>query len=123
MGFSKDLKWEEAKKFIAEQGMKDNWIEVIDYYRQIGGKHVAVFIVLDKEKYMILEATKDGRVILIDKNNNLRLEDYDVIMECKKMFYYIEEPFEYKIQLPENIQEITFNNAVALTLVRGGING
>lgn len=123
MGFSKDLKWEKAKKFIAEQGMKDNWIEVIDYYRQIGGKHVAVFIALDKEKYMILEATKDGRVILIDKNNNLRLEDYDVIMECKKMFYYIEEPFEYKIQLPENIQEITFNNSVALTLVRGGING
>lgn len=123
MGFSKDLKWEKAKKFIAEQGMKDNWIEVIDYYRQIGGKHVAVFIALDKEKYMILEATKDGRVILVDKNNNLRLEDYDVIMECKKMFYYIEEPFEYKIQLPENIQEITFNNSVALTLVRGGING
>jgi len=123
MGFSKDLKWEKAKKFIAEQGMKDNWIEIIDYYRQIGGKHVAVFIALDKEKYMILEATKDGRVIIIDKNNNLRLEDYDIIMECKKMFYYIEEPFEYKIQLPENIQEVTFNNAVALTLVRGGSNG
>ena len=123
MGFSRDLKWEEAKKFIASQGMKDNWIEVVDYYRQLGGKHVAVFIALDREKYMILEATKDGRVILVDRQNNIKLEDYETVMESKKMFYYIEEPFEYKVSIPYHIQEVTYNNTVSLTMIRGGNSG
>ncbi|ANT44753.1 portal protein [Staphylococcus phage PG-2021_76] len=118
MTYSKDKKWDEAKEFIKNQGMKDNWIEIVDYYRQIGGKHVAVFIALDKTKYMILEATKDNRVILVDKDNNIRLEDYTVVTESKKMFYYIEEPFEIQIKLPEHVRDITYNNTVVLTMVR-----
>lgn len=118
MKYSKDKKWDEAKEFIKNQGMKDNWIEIVDYYRQIGGKHVAVFIALDKTKYMILEATKDNRVILVDKDNNIRLEDYTVVTESKKMFYYIEEPFEIQIKLPEHVRDITYNNTVVLTMVR-----
>jgi len=116
--YSKDKKWDEAKEFIKNQGMKDNWIEIVDYYRQIGGKHVAVFIALDKTKYMVLEATKDNRVILVDKDNNIRLEDYTVVTESKKMFYYIEEPFEIQIKLPEHVRDITYNNTVVLTMVR-----
>lgn len=118
MKYSKDKKWDEAKEFIKNQGMKDNWIEIVDYYRQIGGKHVAVFIALDKTKYMVLEATKDNRVILVDKDNNIRLEDYTVVTESRKMFYYIEEPFEIQIKLPEHVRDITYNNTVVLTMVR-----
>ena len=118
MKYSKDKKLDEAKEFIKNQGMKDNWIEIVDYYRQIGGKHVAVFIALDKTKYMVLEATKDNRVILVDKDNNIRLEDYTVVTESKKMFYYIEEPFEIQIKLPEHVRDITYNNTVVLTMVR-----
>ena len=81
MIYSKDSKWDEAKEFIKQQGMQDNWIEIVDYYRQIGGRHVAVFIAIDKQKYMILEATKDNRVILLDKDNNILLEDYDLVTE------------------------------------------
>jgi hypothetical protein len=117
--FSKDKKWDEAKDFIKGQGMQDNWIEIVDYYRQIGGKHVAVFIALNKVKYMILEATKDNKVILVDKDNNILLEDYDIVMESKKMFYYIEEPFEVKINIPQHIRDVTYNNTVVLTTVRG----
>ena len=120
MIYSKDSKWDEAKEFIKQQGMQDNWIEIVDYYRQIGGRHVAVFIAIDKQKYMILEATKDNRVILLDKDNNILLEDYDLVIESKKMFYYIEEPFEYKINLPKNISELTFNNTIVLSVVRNG---
>ncbi|AKA61270.1 portal protein [Staphylococcus phage Stau2] len=118
--FSKDDKWNEAKDFIKGQGLADNWIEVVDYYRQIGGKHVAMFIAIDKVKYMVLEATKDNKVILVDKDNNIVLEDYDIVMESKKMFYYIEEPFEVKINIPKHIQDITYNNTVILTTIRGG---
>lgn len=118
MTYSKDKKWDEAKDFIKGQGMKDNWVEIVDYYRQIGGRHVAVFIAIDKNKYMILEATKDNRVILVDKDNNIKLEDYDTVMESRKMFYYIEEPFEIKIKLPEHVRDITYNNTIVLTMVR-----
>ena len=100
--------------------MTDNWIEVIDYYRQIGGKHIAVFIAIDKQKYMILEATKDDRVILIDKDNNIVLEDYNTVMQSRKMFYFIEEPFEVKVDIPEHISDITFNNTIVLSVVRNG---
>lgn len=117
--FSKDEKWDEAKSFIKGQGMQDNWIEIVDYYRQIGGQHVAVFIAIDKVKYMILEATKDGKVIIVDGDNNIVIEDYDVVMESKKMFYYIEEPFKVKIDIPDHIRDITYNNTIVLTTVRG----
>ena len=120
MKFAKDKKWDEAKSFIKQQGMTDNWIEVIDYYRQIGGKHIAVFIAIDKQKYMILEATKDDRVILIDKDNNIVLEDYNTVMQSRKMFYFIEEPFEVKVDIPEHISDITFNNTIVLSVVRNG---
>ncbi|AAX92410.1 hypothetical protein TwortDSMZ_092 [Staphylococcus phage Twort] len=116
MTYAKDKKWEDAKTFIKQQGMKDNWIEIVDYYRQIGGTHVAVFIALEKEKYMILEATTDNRVILVDKNNNIVLEDYNVVMESKKMFYYIEQPFKHKIDLNSSISSITYNNTDTLTM-------
>ncbi|MDU6503568.1 MAG: hypothetical protein E6533_14300 [Klebsiella pneumoniae] len=120
MIYSKDSKWDEAKEFIKQQGMQDNWIEIVDYYRQIGGRHVAVFIAIDKQRYMILEATKENRVILLDKDNNILLEDYDLVTESKKMFYYIEEPCEYKMNLPKNISELTFNNTIVLSVVRNG---
>lgn len=120
MTYATDKKWEEAKDFIKGQGMQDNWIEIVDYYRQIGGEHVAVFIAIDKVKYMILEATTDNRVILVDKDNNIILEDYNTVMTCRKMFYYIEEPFKVQVKLPQHIQEVTFNNTVILTMIRNG---
>lgn len=120
MKYSKDNKWNEAKDFIKHQGMQDNWIEVVDYYRQIGGKHVAVFIAIDKKKYMILEATTDGRVLLVDRDNQVVLEDYDLVMQSKKMFYYIEEPIEIEKELPKDIVGLRYNNKDSLTLVENG---
>lgn len=120
MIYSKDNKWKEAKEFIKQQGMQDNWIEVVDYYRQIGGKHVAVFIAINKQKYMILEATIDGRVMLVDKDNNIVLEDYDLVTESRKMFYYIEEPIEIEHKLPEDIKKLRYSNNNILTLIENG---
>lgn len=109
MTFSKDDKWNRAKDFINSQGMVGNWIEIIDYYRQIGGSHVAIFIFVDKNKYRILEVTKDNRVVLVDKDNNIHLMEYNFVLESKKMFFYIEEPNDYMIKLDENIRKITYS--------------
>lgn len=120
MLYGQDKKWIEAKKFIEAQGMKNNWIEVIDYYRQIGGRHVTVFVALDKVKYMILEATTDNNVILVDKDNVIVVKDYEVVYSSRKMFYYIEEPFEIKLDADEDILNKTYNGATKITVVRGG---
>lgn len=117
--YGKDKKWKEAKKFIEEQGMKNNWIEVVDYYRQIGGKHVSVFVAINKIKYMILEATIDNQVILVDKDNNVILGDYEEVYSSRKMFYYIEEPFNVKLEVDKDILSRTYNNATTITIVRG----
>ena len=120
MTYGQDKKWVEAKKFIEEQDMKNNWIEVVDYYRQLGGKHVCVFIALDKKKYMILEATTNNKVILVDKDNNIVLEDYTTVFNSRKMFYYIQKPFEVKLDLSQDIHKITYNNSKKLTFTREG---
>lgn len=107
--YSQDKKWTEAKKFIKEQGMEGNWIEVVDYYRQIKGKHVAVFVYIDKTKYRILEATVDNRVVLMDVNSNFHLVNYEKVLTHRKEFFYIEKPSEYEYTLPDDILEITYS--------------
>ncbi|ARQ96059.1 putative portal protein [Staphylococcus phage qdsa002] len=42
-----------------------------------------------------------------------------LLWKVKKMFYYIEEPFEVKINIPRHIRDVTYNNTVVLTTVRG----
>lgn len=114
--FAKDKKWNIAKNFIKEQGMQDNWIEIVDYYRQLGGSHVAVFIYINQVKYRILEATKDNRVVVIDKNDNLHLMDYNKVLESRKVFFYIEEPSTYDINLSKDIQKVTYSNQDKITI-------
>lgn len=114
--FSQDEKWKEAKDFIREQGLDGNWIEVIDYYRQIGGQHVAVFVAIDKVQYRILEATIDNQVVLIDAKENIHVMNYDTVMENRKTFYYIEHPQEKKVTISKELSEILYNTTDKLTL-------
>lgn len=106
--YSQDNKWNIAKKFIKQQGLEGNWIEVIDYYRQIGGKHVAVFVYIDKVKYRILEVTMDNEVILMDSSNCFHIFNYDDVQINRKEFFYIEEPSEYEYALPDDIYKRTY---------------
>lgn len=118
MTFATDAKWNRAKDFISSQGMAGNWIEIIDYYRQIGGSHVAIFIFVEKIKYRILEVTKDNRVVLVDKDDNIHLMDYDFVLESKKMFFYIEEPSDYMITLDDSIRKLTYSGNGSITISR-----
>lgn len=106
--FSKDNKWSIAKKFIKQQGLEGNWIEVVDYYRQIGGKHVAIFVYLNKIKYRILEATIDDRVILMDSENKFHIWDYEEVNTNRKEFFYIEEPNENEYSLDIEIKKLVY---------------
>lgn len=114
--FSQDEKWKEAKDFIREQGQDGNWIEVVDYYRQIGGKHVAVFVAIDRVQYRILEATTDNKVVLIDANDTIHLMDYNLVMESRKTFYYIEHPKHQEVKIEPEISKVLYNTTDKLTL-------
>lgn len=114
--YSQDEKWKEAKDFIREQGQDGNWVEVVDYYRQIGGKHVAVFVAIDRIQYRILEATIDNQVILIDAKDNIHVMDYNLVMESRKTFYYIENPKHQELNIKPEISSILYNTTDKLTL-------
>lgn len=107
--FSKDDKWKIAKKFMKQQNLEGNWIETIDYYRSIGGKHVAIFVYINKVKYRILEATVDGRVVAMDSNNDFCMLDYDEVNISRKEFFYIENPKEHEYNLPTDIKKLTYS--------------
>ncbi|AMQ66589.1 portal protein [Bacillus phage Shbh1] len=84
--FSKDSKWVEAKKVIGSS----NWIEVVSYYRYIGGENVFVYVIGDGNKKLIVDIMDDQNVLLIDKEGNPSIDTYDNVQNSRKMFRYSE---------------------------------
>lgn len=84
-GFSNDPKWLEAKRSIGRL----DWIEVVSYYRYLGGKNIFVYIIRDKTKKLIIDfIDSDGNVILLNRNKELEIQDYESVDTSKKEFVY-----------------------------------
>lgn len=84
--FSKDRKWMEAKRAIGSM----NWLEIISYYRSISGIHVFVYSVIDGNKRLIVDVIDDDTVLLLSKNGQLVIDDYNLVLNSKKIFKYSE---------------------------------
>ncbi|UNA01476.1 hypothetical protein MG295_00059 [Bacillus phage vB_BcgM] len=83
--YQKDDKWKKAKQLLA-QGY--TWIEVISYYKLLGGDKVKVYSILDREKFLILDMTKAKRVILEDAEGEKVFADYLDVKNSRKVFEY-----------------------------------
>lgn len=84
--FKDDKKWQEAKRVIGS----DRWLEVISYYRAIGGKNVFVYSVIDGDKRLIVDILDDDRILLVDKHGDLITDSYEKVLNSKKVFKYNE---------------------------------
>jgi hypothetical protein len=84
--FSQDSKWMEAKRAVGHL----NWLEVISYYRSIYGEKVFVYAIIDGEKKLIVDVVDDETVLLLSKQGDGVLDDYDKVLESKKVFKYSE---------------------------------
>ncbi|WP_325227477.1 hypothetical protein [Schnuerera sp.] len=85
--FSQDKKWMEAKKVIGDL----DWIEIISYYRFIGGNNVFVYVAGDGDKKQIVDIIdKEGTVLLLNRAGYLETDTYDNVTNSKKIFEYSE---------------------------------
>jgi hypothetical protein len=89
--FSQDKKWMEAKKVAGHL----NWLEVISYYRSISGEKVFVYAVVDEKKQQIIDVIDDDTVLLLNKQGDPALYDYNRVLKSKKIFKY-SESYELK---------------------------
>lgn len=108
MTYSNDSEWNYAKKVVSSGGHKNNWIYVIDFYNEIGGKNVNIFCAIEQEKFRILYMLDDDSILLMDRNNNLVIEEYQVVEESRKIFFFEPNPEKEVRELPEGT---TFNGS------------
>jgi hypothetical protein len=88
--FSQDEKWMEAKKTVGNH----NWLEVVSYYRFIGGRNVFVYSVIEGDKRLIVDVLDDGDVLLISKHGEPVVDNYDTVLSSRKVFKYNEDSSE-----------------------------
>lgn len=95
--FSKDNKWKKAKQLLNHNY---TWLEVISYYKSLGGTNVSVYSVIEGDKRLIVDLTDDDQVLLLNKHNELVKDTYDNVLNSRKVFEYHEDnsrnPVEYK---------------------------
>lgn len=94
VGFLNDEIWNRAKSVVKQNGMGDNWLEIIDYYYHTNGCHVQIYALLGDTAYRILRITDSEEVLLIDRNNNLFVKAYDEVLESRKQFFFSEGTLE-----------------------------
>lgn len=105
LSFINDQKWNDSKKIAKQNGLADNWIEIVDYYMMIKGNHVLAYAILDKQKYRILRVLDSGEILLMDNTGRLVVEDYDIVLESRKQFFYNPDPLTFQERtLPSDIR-------------------
>lgn len=83
--FNQDLKWLEAKKAVGN----NEWIEIISYYRSIGGQNVFVYCVGNGDKRLIVDVIDENdNVLLINKTGEPVIDTYDNVLNSRKVFTY-----------------------------------
>lgn len=83
--FREDSKWQIAKKLLNQNY---TWLEVISYYKAIGGKNVLVYSVIDGEKRLIVDLTEDNQVLLANRHGELVTDTYENVLNSRKVFEY-----------------------------------
>lgn len=104
--FKDDKKWQEAKRVAGS----DKWLEVISYYRSIGGKNVFVYSVIDGDKRLIVDILDDDRVLLVDKRGELVTDNYDNVLNSKKVFKYNEDIEEVDYYFESNKYKVAIES-------------
>lgn len=99
--YSNDPVWEQAKEVARAGGCKNEWIKIIDYYNLNEGKNVNIFCAIEQRKYRILFILDSGKVLLLDRENQLVTEDYDIVEESRKVFFFQDIPEKETRELPE----------------------
>lgn len=103
MTYSNDPIWEQSKEVARAGGCKNEWIKIIDYYNLNEGKHVNIFCAIEQKKYRILFILDSEEVLLLDRENELVTEEYGIVEESRKIFFFQDTPEKEIRTLPEGL--------------------
>lgn len=104
MNYVTDNLWKEAKKVARNNGLANNWLEIVEYYHQKGGYQAVVHVIIDEKQRQIVHILDNEQILLMDKDQKPWIHDYNTVMESKKLFFYVKtaKPTEVEIVIPEN---------------------
>lgn len=102
VSYSEDKQWLNAKRVARENNLQNKWIDIIDYYNDVGGKHVQILCVIGEHKFRILNVLDDEKVLLLDKDKNPTTKTYQEVEESQKIFFYTEKSTVKTVELPYN---------------------
>lgn len=88
MAYMNDSLWIESKRVAKDNGMADNWLEIVEYYHSLGGHRAMVHSIIDEKQREILHILDTEEILLIDSDGNLHVEDYETVLSSKKLFFY-----------------------------------
>ncbi len=100
MGYIQDETWQLVKQVAKQNGFIGNWVYIIHSYYEFGGDHVQIHTTIDNVNYRILRLLDDKRVLLVNKENELTVLNFDVVKNSRKTFFYSEME-QKEITLPE----------------------
>lgn len=104
VSFGTDKQWLEAKKVIGDL----DWIEIVSYYRFVGGRNAFVFTVGEGEVRQIIDIIdEDKNVLLLNDEGQIEVDTFDNVTKSKKIFKYTTEVEEYRYELGEEYLKIT----------------
>lgn len=103
MSYIQDETWQMVKKVAKKNGFVGDWILIIHSYYEYGGNHVQIHTAIDGSNYRILRVLDNKQVLLLDRDENVVVLDYDVVNNGKKSFFY-NEMEEKVIDIPNGIK-------------------
>ena len=81
----------------------------MEYYHSKGAYQATIHAIISERQRQILHILDNNQVLLIDSNQVPYVEDYQTVMESKKLFFYVtgEPQTTIKVSLPD---ELTYKN-------------
>lgn len=101
--FGTDKRWLEAKKVVGDL----DWVEIVSYYRFVGGRNAFVFTAGEGEVKQIIDILdEDKNVILLNDEGQVEIDTFENVTKSKKIFKYTTEIEEDKYELGEEYLNI-----------------
>lgn len=79
--------WDFAKQIAQSDGRKNDWVYIMDIYKSIGGKEMAMFIITNNGKFEVLGEASPDLVLLANKQGELSTIKKSEMKKYRKKFY------------------------------------
>lgn len=100
MAYLQDDTWQAVKQLAKQNGFVGDWILIIHLYYENGGNNVQVHTAIDNKNYRILRILDNKQVLLVDREGNIAVEDYELVNDSQKSFFY-SDMHKVELTLPE----------------------